>query len=277
MKNRWLDRYNYSPSGARGNGFSRGARVNAGHPEAGSEGDLRAPSAVSGPTTNEPRRSPGGITATLHVLNPFLTIAASLATLAVALVSFNILRSHHDYYPSPSTASKDGRLPAIKVERAQNAQAAQHLVETRALSAQRLFHRWNRNGSVGGSARRIHGPAPRGEQKKVWYVPVPRERWEPQFDDLQDGGFTSLQFHEIHIPQGWTAENIENHEFRWAGMCRVSKEWIDMWSSFRSAASNRELRNECVPGGICLVISDGDCDARTFEDMESIMSASSQE
>jgi hypothetical protein len=167
--------------------------------------------------------------------------------------------------PLPLPGPENG-LVAVKIERAKELSGAEDIVAARAPNADRLFHRWNLVEGVGGSARHERGHAPK-RARAPFYIPVPRENMKPQFDGLADAGtFARLQLQLIHVPPSWTGREIELQKYGWAHGCHVVPEAIDLWSSF--PGPTKQMHNQCDARGTCLIVSDGDCDAGTFKDVD---------
>jgi hypothetical protein len=258
VANRWLG--SYPPSGKNGFGAAGSAPRCSLYP-------WRSPAPCGGGPPSGSAR--GRFSRVILGVTPWLPSFAGLSGLTTALISLlisvHLLRAPRTHMPLPLPGLENG-LVAVKIERAEEATGAENIIAARASNADRLFHRWNRVDDVGGSARHEHGHAPKHARAR-FYIPVPRENFKAQFDSLADAGtFARLQLHVVHVPPSWTRREVELQKYGWAHGCHVVPEAIDLWSSF--VVSTQQMQNQCDARDTCLIVSDGDCDAGTFDDLD---------
>lgn len=253
MANRWLQLHGYEQQCVRGSGPEPHWLKAQQRPLAGPE--FASPSRPSVPRLRNFWRTFGGIAA----------LAGNLANLAVAFLALHLFTPHPAYIPISSTWSDKSLLDSVMVERASSVSGARVIVTAKSPSTFLLFNRWNRGVPNGGSARREHGLGQMPKSSEHFYIAAPRRNLEHRFEQLQDRGFESIQLNLIAVAAKLTEREIRLYKLWWARHCRIEPEWIDMWSSFRRDRFSRTLTNECVPGGICIVLSQGPCDAGAFQ------------
>jgi hypothetical protein len=103
----------------------------------------------------------------------------------------------------------------------------------------------------------------------VFYIPIARQFMERDFELLlEKGEFNNLQLHVIYVLPTWSERELRHAKAYWAQACHVNIGMLDRWSSFHDPADKSELKNDCRPGGVCLVVSEGDCDGDAFEGLQ---------
>jgi hypothetical protein len=199
----------------------------------------------------------------LSLFFPLLSAVAGFAT-AILYV--------HMFYSEPKYVSNgrrlgDVRLGSLEIERVASWGDGLKRLDKHIRGSVVLYHIWNDSSDSHASARRIHGRV-EVEPFLAVYVPVPREGKPKEFKELSESGsIHDLQLHLVFMPKSWTTHEVELHKTYWAVRCRVSLEMVDRWSSFRDLRNRSVLENGCRPGGVCVVVSRGDCESGTFDDL----------
>jgi hypothetical protein len=254
--NRWLWRTRYSPVSGGGQTDDLSNSATGPQPSPGER-------AVTPPSRSLSTSSGGSkVNRLLRAALPWLKAGAQLAAI-VGTVSMVLKLSSlaPTLYVSDDHAARHLPTSSIRVERAGDEEAAQKLVNDLAPGARKLAAEWK----PGGRSRFRIGTRPGWAPK--YYIPTPRRGLESAFDDLQHDGLADLKIYDVLVPGSWPRDILQLFKEHWGRSCSVAHQSIDNWSSFLDPNTNI-LRNECVPGGTCVVVT-FNCDADAFDDINS--------
>lgn len=258
MFNRHLEKYKYTPWRVRD--------PSAGGPGVVSDGPSGAGPGGGGPpvSSSAPISAPdthSGQPIIVHAHPGFLGSLGQALGNATVLVAAALIVARLTVPAPPVLAPPPGAvlprpLNAILIQRNENFEGALAELDEKHGWTTNLAYDWNT-----GERRSTFG-TPQGP--KYFYVAKVRPGHESDLNRLEYGGTDRIWLTLVYPPSTWSDLDLNSRLHKWAKLCKSEVAWINDWSSFPRGRRPRP-KNECKPGGVCVILSDHPCAGTAFE------------